>query len=330
MLFKRTSTVKAEVGLSMLPCGIVVLDAKNVILDVNTAFCSWFGYQKHEVLQQPLSMFFTPASKLLYLGHILPTLQSSGQVEEKYLLLKTAANTELPVLVNAHKTEFGNEPVFVIAMMKMLRRHAIEEQLITERRQAEQATAEKDMLNQQLKNTQIELIAKQQELMQLNENLEAISVSDALTGLYNRRVYDKVLDLCLSKFADTAESFALIVIDIDFFKLINDQHGHEVGDSVLQAVALQLKLSLREGDTLARIGGEEFAILLPTATLAEAKNVAERNRKSIEALATIPFKVTASFGVAQVQPNDTESTIYKRADSALYQSKSKGRNCVSG
>jgi diguanylate cyclase (GGDEF)-like protein/PAS domain S-box-containing protein len=314
----------------MLPCGIVVLDAKNVILDVNTAFCSWFGYQKHEVLQQPLSMFFTPASKLLYLGHILPTLQSSGQVEEKYLLLKTAANTELPVLVNAHKTEFGNEPVFVIAMMKMLRRHAIEEQLITERRQAEQATAEKDMLNQQLKNTQIELIAKQQELMQLNENLEAISVSDALTGLYNRRVYDKVLDLCLSKFADTAESFALIVIDIDFFKLINDQHGHEVGDSVLQAVALQLKLSLREGDTLARIGGEEFAILLPTATLAEAKNVAERNRKSIEALATIPFKVTASFGVAQVQPNDTESTIYKRADSALYQSKSKGRNCVSG
>lgn len=322
--------MKTEVGLSMLPCGIVVLDAKNLILDVNTAFCSWFGYDKAEVLHKPFSMFFTPASKLLYLGHILPILHTSGQVEEKYLLLKTAANTELPVLVNAHKTEFGNEPVFVIAMMKMLRRHAIEEQLLSERRQAEQATAEKDILNQQLKNTQSELILKQQQLMQLNENLEAISVSDALTGLYNRRVYDKVLDLCLSKFADTAESFALIVMDIDFFKAINDKHGHEVGDSVLQAVALQLKLNLRKGDTLARIGGEEFAILLPAATLAEARAVAERDRKSIEALATIPFKVTASFGVAQVQQGDTESSLYRRADSALYQAKSKGRNCVCG
>lgn len=320
--------MNAEVNLSMLPCGIVVLDSKNLILDVNTAFCSWFGYQKNDVLQQPFSMFFTPASKLLYLGHILPKLQTSGQVEEKYLLLKTASNTELPVMVNAHRTTLGNEPVFVMAMMKMLRRHVVEEQLITERRQAEQATAEKEALNQELKNTQSELLAKQQELIQLNQNLETISVTDALTGLFNRRVYDKVLNLCLTTFADTAESFALIVVDIDFFKSINDKHGHEVGDSVLQAVALQLKLNLRKGDTLARIGGEEFAILLPAATLAEAKAVAERDRKSIEALATIPFQVTASFGVTVVQPGDTESSIYKRADDALYQAKLKGRNCV--
>lgn len=322
--------MKAEVDLSMLPCGIVVLDAKNMIVEVNSKFCQWFGYHKDDLVQQPFSMFLTPASKLLYLGHILPKLQTGALVEEKYLLLKTAAATELPVLLNAHRTGLGDEHVFVFAMMKMLRRHLIEEQLITERRLAQQATLEKEVLNQQLKNTQSELLDKQQELMQLNENLETISTSDALTGLYNRRVYDKVMDTCLNNFAHSAQGFALIIMDIDFFKSINDKYGHEMGDSVLKAVALQLKLNLREGDTLARIGGEEFAILLPAATLAEAKAVAERHRKSIEELATIPFQVTASFGVAQVQPGDTKLTLYQRADSALYQAKSKGRNCVCG
>lgn len=317
-----------QINISMLPCGVLVLDQKNAIVEVNDIFCSWFSYDKQDVIHQPFNMFLTAASKLLYLGHILPKLQTSGLVEEKYLMLKTALQTELPILLNAHKVHEGQERFFVFTMMKMLRRHLIEEQLVNERRQAEQAHAEKDLLNHKLQSTQAELLVKQQELLQLNESLESLAITDFLTGLSNRRFYDKELDVRLANFQRLKQKFALILIDIDFFKTINDAYGHETGDSVLKSVSLRLKDNLREIDTLARIGGEEFAIILPGCDLKEAIVVAERHRKSIEDNLSIPFKLTASFGVAEVLSGDTKTSVYKRADEALYRSKFNGRNCV--
>ena len=313
---------------SALPCGFLVLDQKNTVVEVNSIFCSWLGYDKEDVINKPFSMFFIPASRMLYLGHILPKLQTVGLVEEKYLMLKTASGSELPVLMNGHKIENGNGKFFVFSLMKMLRRHLIEEQLIHERRLAEQAIAEKDLLNKQLQNIQAELLLKQQELLHLNANLEALSVTDTLTGLFNRRFYDKELDSQIAQYKRTQQKFALILIDIDFFKAINDAHGHETGDSVLKVVSQQLKRNLREIDTLARIGGEEFAIILPSCDVNAAIAAAERHRRAIEETSEIPFKVTASFGVTDILDGDTKTSIYKRADNALYLSKSNGRNCV--
>lgn len=317
-----------KIDVSMLPCGVLVLDSTNNIVEANNVFCSWFGCDRQDVLQKTFNMFFTPASRLLYLGHILPKLQTIGLVEEKYLMLKTASGTELPILMNAHKVQRDGGTFFVFSLMKMLRRHLIEEQLINERRQAEQANAEKDLLNQKLQKMQAELLGKQQQLLHLNENLEILSVTDSLTGLFNRRFYDNELDSKLANFKRTAQKFSLILLDIDFFKSINDKHGHAVGNSVLKTVSSQLKRNLREIDTLARIGGEEFAIILPNCGIDEALITAERHRKSLEDIEQLPYKITASFGVAESATEDNKSSIYKRADNALYLSKSSGRNCV--
>lgn len=313
---------------SMLPCGVLVLDEKNIIVEANSLFCAWLGYQPEQLVQQPFSMLFTPASKLLYLGHILPKLQTIGLIEEKYLTLKTSTGVNLPVLLNAHKLTLTGKPLFVLTLMKMLRRDLIEEQLLSQRRQAEQANAEKDAANRQLQQAQAELLAQQQLLLQLNKDLAALSVTDALTELFNRRYYDTELDANLALFQRTEQAFALILLDIDFFKSINDTHGHDVGDSVLKALSAQLKQHTREIDTLARIGGEEFAIILPGSKLEDAMLVAERHRTAIATMLNIGFKVTASFGVTVVQVGDTKTSIYNKADKALYHAKSSGRNQV--
>lgn len=317
-----------SMDISVLPCGFLVLDQKNAVVEANSIFCSWLGYDKQDFINKPFSTFLIPASRMLYLGHILPKLQTVGLVEEKYLMLKTASGGELPMLINGHKIQRDNSNFFIFSLMKMLRRNLIEEHLIHERRLAEQATAEKEVLNQKLQTIQAELLVKQQELLRLNGELEALSVTDALTGLFNRRFYDKELDSKLATFHRTEQKFALILIDIDFFKAINDAHGHETGDSVLKVVSMRLKSNLREIDTLARIGGEEFAIILPDCNIDEAMIAAERHRRSIEAIDEIPFKVAASFGVTEALSGDTKTSIYKRADNALYLSKSNGRNRV--
>lgn len=321
--------MKPEISATELPCGILLLDRKNHILSVNQLLCQWLGYTESQLLQQPLNLLLPVATKLIYLGHILPTLQTKGHVEEKYLLLKTAAATELPVLVNAERIEQDGENFFVFALMKMQFRHLIEAQLITERRRAEQATAEKDLLNTQLASAQAELVARHHELLELNAELAAQSTTDALTGLSNRRVYDKELHSRLALFDRGGPAFTLVLADIDFFKSINDTHGHETGDQVLKAVALSLLQNLRDTDLLARIGGEEFALILPAVDTQAAMMSAERHRDKIAGLDLAGIRVTTSFGIALVRAGDNEASLYKRADKALYQAKSNGRNCVS-
>lgn len=314
--------------ISALPCGFLVLDQKNIVVEANSVFCSWLGYLQHEVINKSFSMFFIPASRMVYLGHILPKLQTLGSVEEKYLILRAASGENLPVLINGHKIEQDNSQIFVFVLMRMVRRDLIEDQLIQQRQLAEKANEEKDLLNKQLERIQAELLLKQQELLRLNADLEALSVTDTLTGLFNRRYYDKELDAKIANFQRTAQKFSLILIDIDFFKSINDTHGHDTGDGVLKAMSRQLQKNIREIDTLARIGGEEFAIILPNCDVDATVIAAERQRKAIENMPEIPFKITASFGVTAILPGDNKTTIYQRADNALYQSKENGRNKV--
>ncbi|MCB5227853.1 sensor domain-containing diguanylate cyclase [Alishewanella sp. 16-MA] len=312
-----------------LPCGIMLLDQKNTIQQVNALFCDWLGYPQQQLLHNTVTRVFTPATKLVYLGHILPTLQTNGQIEEKLIILKQANGHDLPVMVNAHRVQQQDQDYYVFVVLRMLRRQLIEEQLLTERRKAEQANAEKDDLNQQLQLAQSELLAKHQELLILNSGLETLSVTDALTGLFNRRYYEAQLDLLLAQYQRNQQQFALILVDIDFFKTINDIHGHAMGDTVLQALSQQLRQHIREIDILVRIGGEEFAILLPDTDLAAARIAAERHRSSIEQISGFAFTITASFGIALVADADTKKSIYQRADSALYHAKTHGRNRVS-
>ncbi|KKO49524.1 hypothetical protein VT06_06760 [Arsukibacterium sp. MJ3] len=160
--------------------------------------------------------------------------------------------------------------------------------------------------------------------------LNRLATTDFLTHLFNRRYFNETVSKQLDNRRQQGE-YSLIVFDIDLFKQINDQFGHAAGDKVLTAIAQCCKEQIRQQDILARIGGEEFALFLPGCALADAQDIAEQCRRSLEQLA-IPFeqqtiKVTASFGVAASQTADFEN-LFKQADDALYQAKTGGRNCI--
>ena len=121
---------------------------------------------------------------------------------------------------------------------------------------------------------------------------------------------------------------SLIVLDVDHFKKINDTHGHAMGDAVLVAIAGAISDDLGETGVVARIGGEEFMILLPDTDEFTATNKAERLREIIEDLSPSGLRVTASFGVTPLRPEDNYDMIFSRADMAMYEAKRSGRNCV--
>ncbi|MEE4239212.1 MAG: PleD family two-component system response regulator [Anderseniella sp.] len=162
-----------------------------------------------------------------------------------------------------------------------------------------------------------------------------LAVTDPLTGLYNRRHMDNQLAIHVSNAASRGKPVSLLALDVDFFKPINDTHGHDVGDRVLQELASRLKSQVRAIDLCCRMGGEEFVVILPETDLQVGFTVAERLRRTI---ASKPFNagakygplsITVSIGVAAYESvTDTPETLLKRADEALYHAKRSGRNRV--
>ena len=153
--------------------------------------------------------------------------------------------------------------------------------------------------------------------------------TDDLTRLPNRRALDEDIRQALAGAQRSGRAFAVVMVDVDRFKFINDTHGHGVGDAALTAFAARLAGALRAPDRAYRYGGEEFCLLLRETDLADARTLAERAREQI----TRPFEgpmraLTASFGVTAWQPQDTLDTLFRRADRALYAAKGGGRNRV--
>jgi len=162
-----------------------------------------------------------------------------------------------------------------------------------------------------------------------NDKLFSLAMRDGLTSLYNRHfLFDEARRL-LSKAKRNREDMSVIMLDIDHFKLINDQYGHQVGDDVLKAIANELKISTRNEDIAARYGGEEFVILLTNCNSSKAEEKAENLRGSIEKLEPNGLKVTSSFGIVELNIKHINfDDILKDADDALYEAKNGGRNRV--
>lgn len=166
-------------------------------------------------------------------------------------------------------------------------------------------------------------------VQKLNLKLYELAHTDDLTGIANRRRYISTLENEIARARRYLNTFSIITIDIDHFKAINDSYGHDMGDKILQNVCKVLKMQIRLSDLLARTGGEEFAILLINTDSSKAKIVAENCRSSLmsnEFLKT--YHITASFGVAEFSEKQTIEDILKKADAALYQAKTNGRNTV--
>jgi diguanylate cyclase (GGDEF)-like protein len=164
--------------------------------------------------------------------------------------------------------------------------------------------------------------------------MERLAHTDALTGLANRRHFDAQLGRVLVHAELTGEEVSLVLIDIDHFKWVNDRHSHLVGDAVLRALSTEITRHCRVSDLAARIGGEEFVVLLPNTGRTEALAVAERLRASVEALDLTQFangvRITVSAGVAGTSRAMTAEALLAAADEALYAAKRGGRNQVRG
>lgn len=168
-----------------------------------------------------------------------------------------------------------------------------------------------------------------QDILEQKSELEEISNKDHLTGLYNRHMLSKTLEKEYHRAKRMQGTFEVIILDIDNFKQVNDTYGHNVGDVVLQELALLMKKSIRLSDTLGRWGGEEFLIIAPIKDHQNRSSMAENLRTKIEAYNfTTVHTITASFGVTRYQEGDCINSLIKRADDALYDVKKQGRNQV--
>ena len=182
------------------------------------------------------------------------------------------------------------------------------------------------------------LTLSKSEISNLQQSLEAIraeSLTDPLTGLGNRKYFDRSIETAVQNALANGEPLSLLMFDIDHFKSFNDSYGHLTGDQVLRLVGLSLKQTIKGQDITARYGGEEFAVVLPNTALRQALTVADHIRRAVmskelkkKSTGEILGRVTISVGVSMLKPGDDTDSLIERADACLYAAKRNGRNRV--
>ena len=182
------------------------------------------------------------------------------------------------------------------------------------------------------------LTLSRSEISNLQQSLEAIraeSLTDPLTGLGNRKYFDRSIETAVQNALENGEPLSLLMFDIDHFKSFNDSYGHLTGDQVLRLVGMSLKQTIKGQDITARYGGEEFAVVLPNTALRQALTVADHIRRAVMAkelkkksTGEILGRVTISVGVSMLKPGDDTDSLIERADACLYAAKRNGRNRV--
>ncbi|VVN71307.1 sensor domain-containing diguanylate cyclase [Pseudomonas fluorescens] len=228
-------------------------------------------------------------------------------IEDRGIVIARNADGSVARMVGAHRSIQDKKSLFEQLELKNQSLEAV----VAER------TRELSLVNQQLQ-------------LQLDENRH-LAERDALTSVANRYRLEKALQLECERAQRFRQPLALIIMDIDDFKPINDHYGHALGDAALVRVVECIKGCVREDDLLARWGGDEFMVVLPNSSLETAKVMAESIR---QALMNVPplvdFKVTMSFGIVQRLEGEQRTDLMGRADQALYRSKAAGKNMISG
>lgn len=196
------------------------------------------------------------------------------------------------------------------------------------------ATKTMERENSVLKEQLVASISRSEQLKHEIEAVRLESLTDSLTQIGNRQYFDDSLAREIARADESAAPLTLLMVDIDHFKRVNDEFGHQMGDDVLRLVAARLKSSVRDGE-IARYGGEEFGIVLYNKSIQIGKLIAERIRAAIESAEMkvrstgAPVgRITVSIGVAELKPRMSGEDLIRHADEALYAAKRKGRNCV--
>ncbi|UTF58937.1 diguanylate cyclase [Gilvimarinus sp. DA14] len=295
-------------ALNVLAEGVFILDRREHIVLVNTILLQRLGVSEKQLLGRK-------AGQLQWRGQSeqLPwsqALQSGDKVVAQRL-----------TLVQGN----GNTTVFNVNAVPIMDGKGATQGVIA----SFDDVSELEHKNQQLEQMLVELARSQSAIEEKNRELEHMAAHDALTNCLNRRALREQLERLFTAATTKRTPLCCIMLDIDHFKRINDTYGHSQGDTVIQQVAERVRQQVRQGDLLARFGGEEFCILLPDSDSEQSAKIAERCRELIAAEPIEGVNVSCSFGVAFLMPDaDSPNDLIQHADEALYYSKQGGRNRV--
>ena len=282
---------------------LVITDEKFKIVKVNKTF--------EQIAENNLEVILSSGFlKFIHIEDIAETLNSLTKV-----------NDVNPMVTFCNKLRKNNNTYIEVEWWCMLNKGYI---YLSGR----DVTAEK-VMKRKIEQANKELLMLNEQLKEKNEKLLKSAITDELTGVYNRKFFEKRVVEEMEIADRDNEHISLIIFDLDRFKLVNDNFGHQFGDEVLKRTTQIAGDLIRKTDFLNRVGGEEFAIILPNTNKAQAVFVAEKVRKALEDNKHFKVgQVTGSFGVAERMKAESLRSWYKRADNALYQAKNTGRNRV--
>ncbi|WP_338588124.1 sensor domain-containing diguanylate cyclase [Paenibacillus sp. Y5S-9] len=317
-----------DIQLDLAPCGYFSISDSGVVQSINQTFLTMLGYERDELIGQHIESTMSVSNKVFFHTYFYPYIQLYGHVDEMYFTFRTRDQQAVPVLLNGVRQTRNGESVVDCVVVVMRKRIEHEKDILhtkTKLQELYQATQE---ANKELERLHEEYKIKEQALIKVNDQLETLASTDLLTGLKNRRFFQEKMLESLMMFREKQRYFSLLVVDIDHFKSINDTYGHPIGDLVLGNLAGLLQSVSRSTDVVARYGGEEFVIILPDCEEEQAIGIAERYRSQVASADWGEYNITVSIGAATVVEEDTEQSLFQRADNALYASKTGGRNRV--
>lgn len=312
-----------------MPMGALVLDSDFRIQHWNKCLETWTGLPMSQVQGQDIRELYPALAAPLYSGRLEALFKGGAPVIFSYHLHQYIIPAKLPdgsyrrqqCTASAMELPGAATPLIILTLQDVTEVHT---RLRETAQLRDQALAELEL------RKQTETL-----LLENEEKLRRLATTDELTGVANRRMLMETMATEEVRARRYRKPLSFLMIDADHFKRINDNHGHDVGDTALTMLARTLKKQLREVDLAGRLGGEEFGILLPETGLEEALVVAERIRKNVEQL-LIPahgrkVPLTVSIGAATLRldcKNECAEEVMRRADEALYKAKSQGRNRV--
>ncbi|TIC86167.1 GGDEF domain-containing protein [Crenobacter intestini] len=285
-----------------LPAPIFAKDASLRFVFFNRAYEAFFGIQRDDYLGKSVLdlEYLPPAEREAYQQEDAAMLQTAGTATHEKAFGLPGGEARTALYWSRGISDTQQQPLGLVGMIVDITGQKSEHQ----------------SLSQQF-----------EQLVQAHEQARTLSLTDELTGLANRRDATLRLQALITQAElGCLDSLSVIMFDLDHFKAINDTHGHDAGDLVLQGFAEIMRRTCRQSDTVARLGGEEFLCLLPGAQAETALQVAERIRHALPELAASPCPVRCSAGIASLGPGDSAATLLKRADSALYRAKQAGRD----
>lgn len=325
------------------PCGFLTLSSSGTIQQINTTLLDLLGYARAELTGRNIQCLLSVSGRVFYQTHFFPLLTLHNKADEIYFSLRSQSGENVPVLVNAVRRERNGEFVNDCVLIPMRQRDRYEDEILRAKKAAEEAIRAQEKAHTALVTKQAELLRVNAELVctkneleqRVAERTQALThqaFHDTLTNLPNRALFLDRLERALAQAKRTGKAVAVLFVDLDDFKVVNDSLGHEAGDMLLQAVAQRLNAEVRLGDTVARFGGDEFTLLLEEINgSSEAERVAER---VCDALRT-PVRVSgrelfpsASVGIAILGGEGaTPKELLRGADIAMYHAKANGKAC---